>query len=39
MYRENGLVEILENPKFVPGDDVLPKFKLDLRRSFRRAYT
>ncbi|NOT48478.1 MAG: Uma2 family endonuclease, partial [Acidobacteria bacterium] len=34
IYRENGSVEILENPKFVSGEDVLPKFKLDLAEIF-----
>lgn len=34
IYRQNGSVEILENPKFVSGEDVLPKFKLDLAEIF-----
>lgn len=30
VYRENGSVDILKDAKFVSGEDVLPKFKLDL---------
>lgn len=30
VYRANGEVEILENPKKVSGEDVLQKFELDL---------
>lgn len=31
VYRDDGTVEILENPQNVQGDPVLPGFKLDLR--------
>ena len=30
IYRKNGEIEILENPKTVSGEDVLEGFKLDL---------
>ena len=30
IYRANGEVEILENPKTVSGEDVLINFELDL---------
>ena len=34
VYRENGSVEILDNPKSVSGGDILPKFRLDLAEIF-----
>ena len=35
VYRENGEVEILENPESVSGENVLVGFWLDLREIFR----
>ncbi|MGI8544637.1 MAG: Uma2 family endonuclease [Aridibacter sp.] len=34
IYRQNGEVEILENPKRVSGEDVLQGFELDLAEIF-----
>lgn len=34
VYNENGTVEVLENPRHISGDKVLPKFKLDLSEIF-----
>lgn len=34
IYRENGEIEILENPKTVSGENVLNGFKLDLAEIF-----
>ena len=31
IYRANGEIEILENPKTVSGEDVLINFELDLK--------
>jgi Uma2 family endonuclease len=34
IYRKNGEIEILENPKTVSGEDVLEEFELDLEEIF-----
>jgi Uma2 family endonuclease len=34
IYRQNGEVEILDNPKRVSGEDVLQGFELDLAEIF-----
>jgi Uma2 family endonuclease len=34
IYRKNGEIEILENPKKVSGEDVLENFELDLEEIF-----
>ncbi|MGI8668274.1 MAG: Uma2 family endonuclease [Aridibacter sp.] len=34
IYRQNGEIEILENPKKVSGEDVLQRFELDLKEIF-----
>jgi Uma2 family endonuclease len=34
IYRQNGEIEILENPKTVSGEDVLEEFELDLEEIF-----
>lgn len=34
IYRTGSETEILENPEFVGGEDVLPKFKLKFRTIF-----
>lgn len=34
IYRGDGTIETIENPKSVSGGDVLPKFKLDLAEIF-----
>ena len=30
VYRQGKVVEILDNPKILPGEDILPDFVLDL---------
>ena len=34
IYRENGEIEILENPKTVSGENILKEFKLELAEIF-----
>jgi Uma2 family endonuclease len=31
IYRQNQVVEVLNNPDVLSGEDVLPEFSLDLR--------